>query len=209
MRRILTLSALLFSTIGSLDAYTLSLPLDIQSTEQDLQPVNLASVVQNRLRPCSGERPPLNMVNKRQTTDCVAGNCGANDYGFHESPTSDNQPVKLSYPFGNQEDYLEVPVNLDAESHENPPSEENNDLGDFPLSDATTNVFSSSSNEQDTPGQVESSISDIRTDGTGTGVFEIATSPKDSVEQDPTTGFVLIRASFQSFSILTNTTGSP
>ena len=193
MRRILALSILflIFSTVAFIDAYTLSLPLDLQSTEaeQDLQPVNLASVVQNRPQPCSGENPPLNMVNKRQIPDCVAGNCEASDYELQEFP-SDNQPAKLSYPFGNQEDSLKLPVKLDALS-----SEQNNDLGDFTLNDATTNLFSSSSNEQNTPGQAGSSFSDIRTDDTGDSLFEIAAKQKDpgpTVEQDPTTGFVLI-----------------
>ncbi|MCJ1428110.1 hypothetical protein MMC29_006018 [Sticta canariensis] len=178
--------------MGLLDASTLSLPLDIQSTEQDLQPVNLGSVIQNRPQLCSGGGPFLNMVNKRQkTTDCVAVDCGTNDYGFPESPMTDNQPVKWSYPFGNQEESLEVPVNLDGGNHENLFSEENNDWDDFLLNDATTNIFLSSSNEQGTLDQVEASISDITTDGTGNGAFEIATKKKDpasTFEQDPTTG---------------------
>lgn len=200
MRRILTFSVLLSRTIGFLDAYTPSLQLDIQSTEQDLQPVNFGSVVQNTAQLCSGGRPLLNMVNKRQkTTDCVAVDCGTNDYGFPESSTTDNQPVKWSYPFGNQEESLEVPVNLDAGNHENIFSEENNDWDDFLLNDATTNILSSSSNEQDTPDQVGASISDITTDGMGNGAFEIAAKkkyPVFTVEQDPTTGFVLLRANF-------------
>ena len=196
MRRILTFSVWLLSTIGFLDAYTLSLPLDIQSTEQDLQPVNLGSVVQNGPQLCSGGRPLLNVVNKRQkTVDCVAVDCGANEYGLLESPTTDNQAVKWSYPFGNQEESLRVPVNLDDGNYENLFSEENNDWDVFPLNDATTNIFASSSNEQDTPDQVEASISDIGPDGMGDGAFEIAAKKKDPVpifEQDPTTGFVLI-----------------
>ena len=194
MTRTLTCSVLSFSIIGFLEAYALSLPLDIQSTEQDLQPVNLGSVVQNKPQLCSGGTPLLNMVNKRQkTTDCVGIDCGANDYGFHESPTTDDQLVKSNNIFGNQEESVDVPVDLDAESRENLFGEENNDWEDFPLNDATTNIFLSSSNEQDTPHQMEASISDIRTDGTGNGAFEIAANrnPALTFEQDPITGFVL------------------
>lgn len=195
MRRILTYSVLLFFhfAIGFLDAYTL--PLDIQSTEQDLQPVNLDSVVQNTPQSCTGGGSLLKVVNKRQTTDCVAVDCGANDYGFPESPPTDNQAVKWNYPFGNQEASLEVPVNLDAGSYENLFSDENNDSNDFTLNDATTNILGSPSNEQDTPDQVEASISDISADGMGNGAFEIATKKKDRAapfDQDPTTGFVFI-----------------
>ena len=175
MRRILTFPILFFVffpiTIAFLDP---SLPLDIQSTEQDLQPVNLATVVKNKPQLCSGESPLLNVVSKRQTTD--------------------DQLVKLSQPFGNQEESLEVPVNPDPESHENFPSEENNDWDNFPLNVATTNIFSTSFNEQDTPDQMEAGNSNIRTDN----AFEIAATSKHSptFEQDPITGFVLIRAFF-------------
>ena len=179
MRRILTFSLLfwLLSTVASLDAYTPSLPLDIQSTEaeQDLQPVNLDSVPQNtNPQPCSGGRP--------------------NDYAFQDSQTSDNQPVKRSYPFDNQEDSADIPVNLDAES-------QNNDNWDNLLgNEAPVNIFASSFNGQDTSNQMEASIYDIKTDGTGNSAFEIAAQKKQdptsgqapTFEQDPTTGFVLI-----------------
>ena len=208
MRRILTFSHLflLFSTIASLDAYTLSLPLAIRSTEaQDLHPVNDGSVVQNDPQPCSGGGPLLNMINKRQTTDCVGMNCGTNDFGFQEPQKSDNQPGRWSYPFDNQEESLKVPVNLDAESHEDLSGEENDVWDEFPWNAATVNLFPSSPNEQDTPDQMEASISDVKTDDTGNGAFEIAAKKKQdstieqapTFEQDLTTGFVLIWASFR------------
>ena len=99
MRQILTFSILFwsFSTIAALDAYNPSLPLDIQSTEagQDLQPLNLGSVLQNTSpQPCSGG--------------------SSNDYALQESEASDDQPVKRNYPFENQEESPEVPINLNA-----------------------------------------------------------------------------------------------
>ena len=183
MRRILTFSFLfcLFSTIiAAFDAYTPSLPLDIQSTEagQDVQPVILGSGLQIGPQPCSGGR--------------------SNDYAFQESQTSDNQPVKRSYPFDNQEESPEVPINLDAES------QKNNNLDPLPWNEAPVNIFSSSFNGQDTPNQLDASIFNINTDGTGNSAFEIAAKKKEDTtpdaaptfEQDPTTGFVFIGASF-------------
>ena len=164
-----------FSTIAALDAFNPSLRLDIQPAEvgQNLQPVNFGPVLQSTSpQPCSGGRP--------------------NDYGFRESQMSDNQPVKRT--FDNQEESPEVPVSLDAES------QKNNNLDNFLWDEAPVDIFSSASNGQDTQNQLEASIFDIKTDGTGNGAFEIAAKKKQDPSsarappfaQDPTTGFVLI-----------------
>lgn len=220
MRRDVFFSISLVAVIDFLNASTL--PLDFQPTGQDLQFVNLGPEVQNRPLPCFGESPDSSIVNKRQeTTNCIGGNCGANDNVVPESSITKNQPVKWNDLFDNREESPELAVNLDSGSHDNMFSDGNKDWNNaiayMPFNDAITNIPSSAPNEHNTVDQTEPDI--FRgADGALNDAFEIAakkapqTTPKEPppfVNQDPTTGYVVIWASVEYVSILMNSTGSP
>lgn len=192
MRRDIIYSILLISAVDFLDAYTL--PLDFNPTEQALNLVK-GFVVQRRQLPCSDGRSFSRMFSKRQkTADCVGQDCGLNDEVIPESPTIDNQPVKWNFPFSNQEEPLELAVNLSAGSDEDIFSDVNKDwnnaIANAPLNDATTNIPASAQNGR--LDQIEAKISDGGADYTLNDAFEIA-----DIEQDPTTGYVFIYASFE------------
>lgn len=155
------------------------------------------------------------MVNKRQeAANCVGKQCGPNGDAVFESPTSNNQPVKWSYPSGKQEESFELAVNLNSGSENNAFSDGNenwnNAIPNPPFNDATKEILPSAA-----IGYLDledAKIPDGKPDGTLDDHFEVATPKKDPapiVDQDPLTGYVLTRASFETVSILTNSTGSP
>ena len=206
-------SILLFSTVGFLDAYTL--PLDFKSTEQELLPGDLGSVLQNGQFPCFAGRSYLSMVNKRQEAfSCVGEQCGPNgDAGF-EFHASDNQPVKWRYPSGQQEESLEFAVNLNSGNENNAfidgNENWNNAIPNPPFDDATKETLPSASIGYLDLGDAKTP--DGKPDGTLDDHFEVAMPKKDSaptVDQDSLTGYVLTRQSFEPVSILTNSTGNP
>lgn len=199
MRRDIIYSILLISAVDFLDAYTL--PLDFNPREQELELVK-SFVVQKRQLPCSDGRSFSRMFNRRQkTADCIGQDCGLNDEVIPESLTIDNQPVKWNFPLSNQEEPLELAVNLIAGSDEDSFSDVNKDwnnaIANAPLNDATTNIPASARNGR--LDQIEAKTSDGGADYTLNDPFEIAATKSSApvIEQDPTTGYVFIYASFQ------------
>lgn len=217
MRRdVVIFSILLFSAVNFLDAY--NLPLDFNPTDEDLRSVNLLSNEQNKALPCSAGKSNSNTVSKRQTTNCVGVDCGdngTNDNVAPESPTTDNQPLRLDDLTHNPEGSLELAINLNSGSQDNLFSDGNKDwnnaVPNFPLNDATTNILSSAPNGPNTLDQAGTDVFDDVTDGALSDAFEIAAKPKPAliVDQDPTTGYVFVFARFESASMLTNPSGSP
>lgn len=220
MRRDVVFSILLVSVIDFLNAY--KLPLDFEPTDQDLQLVNLSPDVQKGPLPCSVGSQYLSIVNKRQkTTDCVGADCGANNNVVLKSPITRNQPVKWNHLFDKREESPELAVNLESGSQDNMFIDENKDwnnaIANVPINDAIISIPSSAPIEHNTLDQTEADIFGGRTDGALNDAFEIAAlpakpapkEPASIINQDPTTGYVIIWASFEYVSILINSTGSP
>lgn len=213
LRQDVVCSLLLFSAVGFLDVYTL--PLDFKPTKRELQPVDLGSVLQSEQFPCFAGRSYLSIVSKRQeAAGCIGEYCGLNADAVSEPPAIDNQPIKWNYPSGNQEEPLEFAVNLNSGSENNAFSNGNeywnNAIPNPPFNDATKEMLPSASIGYLDLG--EAKIPDDKPDGTLDDHLEAAKPKKDpspTVDQDSLTGYVLSRARFEIFSILTNTTGSP